>query len=236
MAGCKICGNESGARKTCSYKCRCTANKQAAVLGGKVMGGWNKGQSKESAHERCNDALHQLKSNYVVDGRTGCWVWQGRSSSDGYAQIRGRCKGIAGLDSRAHRYSYMVHIGSIPKGLLVCHTCDNPVCINPRHLFLGTPKDNVQDMMRKGRHVAGMAGRTGAHNPLFGRPRSKLVTAKISAGLLGKAKSEIHKKHLSIARVRYYREGGQHPMLGKKHSASTRRKISVTKQQLSSVR
>lgn len=78
-----------------------------------------------------------------------CWRWSGKVSPDGYGRIR-----VGDHRSNlimAHRASWMLHVGPIPKGLLVLHRCDYPPCTNPAHLFLGTDADNCADMMSKGR-------------------------------------------------------------------------------------
>lgn len=84
-----------------------------------------------------------------VDKTANCWVWIGGRTSWGYGSIAIR----HGYMKNTHRVSWEIHYGSIPKGMCVLHSCDNPPCVRPDHLFLGTLKDNSQDMLKKGRHL-----------------------------------------------------------------------------------
>ena len=85
-----------------------------------------------------------------VDKSSNCWVWTASFRSGDYGQFR-----VEGKIQLAHRVSYVIEHGSIPDGLCVCHTCDNPSCVKPKHLFLGTRNDNNQDAIRKGRNARG---------------------------------------------------------------------------------
>lgn len=84
-----------------------------------------------------------------------CWLWQASKRYKGYGAFAftpiktGRL-----VQGRAHRFSYEIHMGPIGN-MFVLHKCDNPACVNPNHLFLGTNQDNVTDMMNKGRHIPG---------------------------------------------------------------------------------
>lgn len=85
-----------------------------------------------------------------------CWGWRGGKHRRGYGYIwAGRDHAQAPKNLTASRVSWELHNGQIPAGMIVCHACDNPSCTNPAHLFLGTYKDNSEDMVRKGRYRLG---------------------------------------------------------------------------------
>jgi hypothetical protein len=81
---------------------------------------------------------------------TGCWLWCGFYDDDGYGVMSHR----TGFKT-AHRYSYFIHNGDFDRKLNVLHKCDNPCCVNPDHLFLGTQTDNNMDKVKKGRAAKG---------------------------------------------------------------------------------
>lgn len=98
--------------------------------------------------------------NHIKDVN-GCWEWQRSIDNSGYGRVN-----IDGKIWLTHRLSWTIHNGPIPKttsgrGMSVCHKCDNPKCINPDHLFLGTDKDNVHDAIHKNRR----ADQKGMNNP-----------------------------------------------------------------------
>lgn len=97
-----------------------------------------------------------------------CWEWRGVKNNKGY--------GFIGAPARvyAHRLSYEQFVGPIPEGLFVCHHCDNPGCVRPSHLFVGTQKDNMADCSRKGRTTGGSL--PGERNPF-----AKLTEGRVHA-------------------------------------------------------
>ena len=96
--------------------------------------------------------IERFKAKYALNRQTGCWDWTASTAGKGYGQIK-----LPGTRRQiyAHHLSYLIHIGEIPKGKHVMHRCDNPKCVNPGHLMVGTSSDNHRDMVSKGRHLYG---------------------------------------------------------------------------------
>lgn len=151
----------------------------------------------------------ELLTNFIID-KDGCWLWQGSLWSNGYGRIS-KYRKLPRTSERAHIFSYLYHRGSIPKGKLVCHTCDVNSCINPEHLWLGTNRDNQLDAVKKGSFVrywtpirrrARSKKYSGSGNPMFGRT--------------GKAAPA------------FGRTGIRHPMFGTHHSPEIKKQISMS--------
>lgn len=115
-----------------------------------------------------------------VEAKTAgeCWTWLG-ARSHGY----GRYKAHTGITLAAHRVAWELSFGPIPRGLNVCHRCDNPPCVNPNHLFLGTQCENLRDCAVKGRARAPRGERNGRAKLM----RSEVVEIRSSCGVTQQA-------------------------------------------------
>lgn len=98
------------------------------------------------------------KNGPVIRPELGqCWLWKGRVGAQGYGLVVHEA-------ITAHRFSWLFHNGKIPRGKQVCHKCDVRLCVNPDHFFLGTARENFEDMRRKGRHSRGIRVRSAKLN------------------------------------------------------------------------
>ena len=118
-----------------------------------------------------------------VEKSHGCWLWTAYRDSKGYGfAVPGR-----GQKQLAHRVSWVLHFGQIPDGLLVLHKCDNPPCVRPDHLFLGTHADNAADMVAKDRQASGDRNGASVHRDRLpvgeARSNSKLTAAFVVSAI-----------------------------------------------------
>ena len=129
------------------HVCACGCGQPRTLdVRGRIRGAFNRGHMFYALRRPLAERLWEK-----TDKAGSCWIWVGTTNRDGYGNI--------GIDNKktalTHRVAWMVTHGPIPVDLCVLHRCDNPRCVNPDHLFLGTQADNMRDMMLKGRSRKG---------------------------------------------------------------------------------
>jgi hypothetical protein len=148
----------------------------------------NCGESCWGNRVYCSNKCTVLDSIEKKDN--GCWEWVKYKNPAGYGYFKNLDDRTQNIGNRmrgilAHRVSYEIHKGEIPEGKFVCHRCDNRACCNPDHLWLGSPKDNARDALRK--------GRLAVENLTYRPPKGKSINAKLSREQVIEIKKRIEK-------------------------------------------
>lgn len=190
MRACEACGESVTGRaekRFCSAVCRCRVKRAREAATGVRRGaerpcatcgtifrypvrpGGNRGIYCSRRCAQGGDIRSRMKAKTQVgDGLDACWLWQGRPKGGGYGSIY-----FEGVNWAAHRLAWVLAVGELPQGKVVCHRCDNRLCVNPAHLWLGDPKDNMVDRNAKGRQARGeRAGRAKLSNEVVMRLRT----------------------------------------------------------------
>lgn len=157
------------------WKCKCDCGNEKVICSESFKRGLTKscGCLTTSGSEIFMKNAKERLLSKLKKCESGCWEWIGKVNPSGYGMML-----LWGLKIQtAHRASYLLHFGILPKDKLVCHKCDNKICCNPDHLYLGTPKDNTRDAIERGRFPKGpnkSKGHIGEKNS-----KSKLTNEKV---------------------------------------------------------
>lgn len=136
---------------------------------------------------RMTDIEKRFWSKVEVKERHDCWFWRAGKDKNGYGMFW-----IKPQNQPAHKVAYKFEFGSFEKGLHVLHKCDNPSCVNPYHLFLGTNQDNIKDMIKKGRSLKGEKAHSAKLTEIEVKQIKKLINEGMSSGMISK-RFKVHK-------------------------------------------
>lgn len=149
------------------WLCRCDCEKEkyinidSIIYGSSRSCGCLRKENTSRLNSRNLDEITtHIKNSVIIDKVTDCWNWNGYKTGGRYAGLH------ALSETKAHRISYRIFTGEIKKGNVICHTCDNPICVNPAHLFQATQKDNIADMDTKKRRNSPKGSRN-ANSKIF---------------------------------------------------------------------